>query len=1356
MKKTVFTMNRRVLFLMLFPILFFAHFASAQSGFILEDSIVTKLNKCGGKADICIKSLTAAQVASAKITVNGKAYTDPILPCSTDTILAYDFSNFGAATPAPYTLDSVRINGKLFTGKNIPTLKALADSLSKWDNTADWVYNDVTKKMVGGKTTSKYTAMSISTTTIVSTSNVGLNTGFEAKGAKFAFDEGAYKVVVNLPSLNQKDSIYLYVVCPKKEITSKTIKVGKTEKFCIGKKDLPAGKILSLKNFNPVAANGPISVKFLAGDSCVDISALKKGKDTLFLVAFGQNNIQDTTILYIDVEASTAVLGNKKVNVDVYEGKTKKYCVATDALINGTTDSIKSVTNLCPTKSGKDVKFTFKNGDPCVTLEGLKAGGIDTACIVVCNNKGKCDTTTIYGRVVKDCKSLVKLDSVVSYVADCSLKGQICFPDFKPADSLKYSFYADGNIYLDDKVGCAFDTIIAYNYSIMLVNGKFLPPPFTVDSWTINGKKFTGDFTDIKDLVDKMNVWDPKGKWVLDPVKQLIIGGLPSQKYSPIKITNQTFLVESELGFNIGLNARGLALSFEKGVHQIVVIENATGCADTIKAFVSCIKTDIYSQEVELGKSDTLCFDISQLFSDPVSTVNTSNDAKNPNVTFSVTGDKKCIYYKGNKLGLDTAIVVSCDKYKFCDTSIIYVNVVKQKKPPSGIIVIKDTILVGNTGKYCIDTAKYLNGKKFKDFKAVTKNNFAEYTLDNKTFCLNYKGLKAIGTDTSTIYFCSDVKCDTFKLYVTVKPAPLPKDVVLDTIPLGSTYTFCLPASKFTGVDLTKTPLEVTNTCPKTNSPVTFTVQQSSECAAPNGFGYAVVYKGTKIGKDTACVEVKDKDGKKATLKVVVYVVPRTPYIVKDTIVVKEQQIYCLETDKLDLTGKLDSVFNFCPKKVLSPVNFAILKAGNCKSGFGVIYSGLSAGKDTACIAVKDKYGNIDTAFFYITVIKPIGQKKIIYDTLYVFQTNSTCVDTVALGINGLDKIDNICKSKGGEKVVFTLNPTGKCTTANGTPGLTITWTGAEVGTDTACWLITDKKGKKDTIKTIVTVLKPKPSILKDQVEEGGMITLCPDKKQIDAKIDSIYNACPKNKNDNITYVLDKKTNCVKITGVKIGIDTLCIVVIDQFGTPDTTTMLITVVKKGSISIVAVDDNATGPKNKDINIKLIQNDKLSDTTAIKIVIIPKANGGKGPNHGSVLSVDQKTGVAKYMPAFDYCGKDTFTYQICIGNKCDTADVFIDIKCDTSDNGTLVIYSGFSPNEDNLNDFFTIKGIQNPLLKGNVLAIYNRWGNEVYRKTDYDNTWDGTWNGHKLADGTYWYILCLPDKSTKSGFLEIRR
>lgn len=108
------------------------------------------------------------------------------------------------------------------------------------------------------------------------------------------------------------------------------------------------------------------------------------------------------------------------------------------------------------------------------------------------------------------------------------------------------------------------------------------------------------------------------------------------------------------------------------------------------------------------------------------------------------------------------------------------------------------------------------------------------------------------------------------------------------------------------------------------------------------------------------------------------------------------------------------------------------------------------------------------------------------------------------------------------------------------------------------------------------------------------------------------------------------------------------------------------------------------------------------------------------------------------------------------NGCSASDTVIIEVCDY-----VVIPSGFSPDGDGVNDFFEIVGISR--YPNNNLKIFNRWGNILYKKDKYDNSWNGTPNvsslilgSSKVPEGTYYYILDLGiAEKPKAGYLIIR-
>ncbi len=75
---------------------------------------------------------------------------------------------------------------------------------------------------------------------------------------------------------------------------------------------------------------------------------------------------------------------------------------------------------------------------------------------------------------------------------------------------------------------------------------------------------------------------------------------------------------------------------------------------------------------------------------------------------------------------------------------------------------------------------------------------------------------------------------------------------------------------------------------------------------------------------------------------------------------------------------------------------------------------------------------------------------------------------------------------------------------------------------------------------------------------------------------------------------------------------------------------------------------------------------------------------------------------------------------------------------------------FTPNDDGVNEYFKIKGIENDIWG---IKIYNRLGSLVFSADDYKNNWDGG----NCPDGTYYYILFNTEQNIKyNGTVRIYR
>ncbi|GIV27662.1 MAG: hypothetical protein KatS3mg027_1476 [Bacteroidia bacterium] len=108
-------------------------------------------------------------------------------------------------------------------------------------------------------------------------------------------------------------------------------------------------------------------------------------------------------------------------------------------------------------------------------------------------------------------------------------------------------------------------------------------------------------------------------------------------------------------------------------------------------------------------------------------------------------------------------------------------------------------------------------------------------------------------------------------------------------------------------------------------------------------------------------------------------------------------------------------------------------------------------------------------------------------------------------------------------------------------------------------------------------------------------------------------------------------------------------------------------------------------------------------------------------------------------------KDT-TYFVIVTNQygcVDTASVRIFVEKDYK----LIIANTMTPNGDNYNDFFWIGMIEH--YPNNEVMVFNRYGQMIYKANKYDNQkvyWDGTYQGNKVPDGAYYYVIKFTDSN----------
>lgn len=512
------------------------------------------------------------------------------------------------------------------------------------------------------------------------------------------------------------------------------------------------------------------------------------------------------------------------------------------------------------------------------------------------------------------------------------------------------------------------------------------------------------------------------------------------------------------------------------------------------------------------------------------------------------------------------------------------------------------------------------------------------------------------------------------------------------------------------------------------------------------GMNFGLLPKGAEMpfGEGLHTLTVYDNStGMIDTLMVMVEcLLPLPPFIYTDTIQADGlPYTYCL--DLTSLVSNIVSIENICPDNSGTFVSFYLDTLDNC-----VKYSGLACnGTEMACIVACDDIGVCDTTYLTITVgddlCTAVSQKWT--DTLLINFTETICLDTTSLP-GTIISVENVCPDESGESVVFEYDEITHC----------VTYTGIAPGLDQGCFLLMDEFGNLDTAYVCVYVLLPEVGTIIDTILIGTNETYCIDTTELAGNILNIENFCPALSGDDVEFIIDDVTLCVDAFGLDIGTDTACIVICDDYGVCDTTYIYITVVPDinnpcfNAPPPIAVDDAAIAPLNTLVNIDILANDTLGPCLDVTLTVLDQNSGGDGPYNGlTVLNPNQ---TVDYLPDTDFCGLDSFQYVLCNPYGCDTATVRIEVLCFELD--TIIIYNGFSPNDDGVNDTFTILNIEN--FPDSDLSVYNRWGNLVYQTIGYQNDWNGYYEGRPLTDGTYFYYLKLDGRREFTGYLQINK
>ncbi len=432
-------------------------------------------------------------------------------------------------------------------------------------------------------------------------------------------------------------------------------------------------------------------------------------------------------------------------------------------------------------------------------------------------------------------------------------------------------------------------------------------------------------------------------------------------------------------------------------------------------------------------------------------------------------------------------------------------------------------------------------------------------------------------------------------------------------------------------------------------------------------------------------------------------------------------------------------------------VGFEVNNLNNC-----LVYEGLMIGSDTLCLSVCENNNSCEEVIIIVTVLDSMMMDTMTMDTMMVdtMTMDTMMMDTICESIF-LEKSAAIqlsdCMSEGqyclnlskSDLAAYSLFINDSLFTDNFDDCDVPENASLSLPIGTYQLILSENDGMCSDTAMLLITCEEEMDIFEDTITVNETDTLCLDSLDLPYTIASIANICEEDAGERVIFMLDTINNCLSYTGIEAGTETACIVTCDSLDNCDTMLVVITVEDLPDTipPPIAVDDSDTLTEGTTKTINVLGND-TTNSTLITVVILDE------PTNGTATVNTDLT--VNYMANEGLCDTtDMFTYELCNPSGCDTATVTFYIECKA-----FLIFNGFSPNGDNVNETFTIEGIED--FPNNTVQVFNRWGNMVFEQNGYKGQWNGTWNNKDLPNGTYFYLLNDGEGKKYSGFLEIRR
>ncbi len=343
---------------------------------------------CRSEASVC-SDYDQTEYEAYTFLLNGTAYAKTFTSCSSGTTWAYSLTSIpDEGFSGPYQLVGWTVNGTKHTG-TFSDAPGLVDLMLDADPGGGWKLDFRSKSIRGGELSSVYSSLEILQEPTGISVAVAVTAQSLPENAVFAFPVGSHILRV-LDGTTQLEQISVEVTCPTPvgEVRQVNLDIPQSEVICLDLGGLAGPIVPSSVTLAPAPVHSVIA---LTDNDCFRVSARSVGTDSVTVRYCDAANTCVSQRLAIVARLPKPIVSVTIRDSVAFPSQIKTFCLDTTELPG----RVVSVVDLCEEPARTFVEFTYTASTRCVKYRALTPGGIDSTCLVVCDDLGFCDTTKI-------------------------------------------------------------------------------------------------------------------------------------------------------------------------------------------------------------------------------------------------------------------------------------------------------------------------------------------------------------------------------------------------------------------------------------------------------------------------------------------------------------------------------------------------------------------------------------------------------------------------------------------------------------------------------------------------------------------------------------------------------------------------------------------------------------------------------------------------------------------------------------------------------------------------------------------------------------------------------------------------